>query len=235
MHPEHTPQLADDPPGDAELEALNQVRRAITRYGDKVALVSSFGAESAALLDIVARIDSATPVIFLDTLKLFGDTLDYRRDLVTRLGLTDVRDVRPDGAELAAEDPNGTLWRTDPDRCCHIRKVLPLERALTGFEAWFTGRKRHHGAERSLLPVVEFDGRRTKINPLASWSPADVDRYFEARGLPRHPLMEQGYLSIGCAHCTEPANDAAGDARAGRWAGRDKTECGIHGGYWDGK
>ena len=222
-------------------EAQTLIGQAIGHYGRRIALVSSFGAESAVLLHMVAQVDPATPVIFLDTYQLFGETLDYRRDLVDFLGLTDVRDVTPAPADLAAEDPDGTLWRRDPDRCCHIRKVLPLERALVDFDAWFTGRKQHHGGDRHDLPPVESDGRRTKFNPLATWTPQDIERYFEAHNLPRHPLLEQGYLSIGCAPCTQPVSQSLSeqlsgtvtDARAGRWQGRDKTECGIHAGYWD--
>ena len=216
-----------------EKAALDLIERSVDRFGPRLALVSSFGAESAVLLDLVARVDPATPVIFLDTLKLFGATLDYRRDLVARLGLADVRDIRPDVRDLAAEDPDGTLWQRDPDRCCALRKVAPLERALEGFDAWLTGRKQHHGGDRTALPEVEFDGGRTKVNPLAAWTPEDIDGYFETRDLPRHPLLEQGYLSIGCAPCTEPVADAAAGARSGRWNGRKKTECGIHAGYWD--
>jgi phosphoadenosine phosphosulfate reductase len=218
---------------DNEDNALDLIRRGLTRFGPQLALVSSFGAESAVLLDLVARVDPGTPVIFLDTLKLFGETLDYRRGLVARLGLTDVRDIQPAARDLTAEDPVGTLWRRDPDRCCRLRKVLPLERALEGFDAWFTGRKQHHGGERSSLPAVEFDGRRTRINPLANWSPGEIGAYFAARDLPKHPLSGQGYLSIGCEPCTEPVKDASAGPRSGRWNGRKKTECGIHAGYWD--
>jgi phosphoadenosine phosphosulfate reductase len=219
--------------GSPEEIALGLVRQTIGRYGQRVALVSSFGAESAVLLDLVARVDRATPIIFLDTLKLFGETLAYRRDLVAQLGLTDVRDVQPLAADIAAEDPDGSLWRTNPDRCCELRKVLPLDRAMDGFDAWFTGRKRHHGGDRASLPEVEFDGHRTKVNPLATWTPDDIDGYFAARRLPKHPLLAEGFLSIGCAPCTAPVADTGAGARSGRWNGRKKSECGIHAGYWD--
>ena len=202
--------------GDAA-EALALIRQSIARYGRRIALVSSFGAESAALLELVAEVDRATPVIFLDTYQLFGETLDYRRDLVDRLGLTDVRDITPDAADLAREDPDNTLWQRDPDRCCNIRKVRPLERALVDFDAWFTGRKQHHGGDRRDLPTVEFDGRRTKVNPLAAWTPDDIESYFVAQNSPRHPLIGRGYPSIGCAPCTQPLDEADEDARAGRW------------------
>ncbi len=193
----------------------------------RIALVTSFGAESAVLLHMVSEIDPALPVIFLDTGKLFGETLRYRDELVRRLGLTDVRSVAPDPADLKAVDPDGTLWAGRPDRCCHIRKVLPLQRALSGIDTWITGRKRYQGGERSRLAVVETQGGRVKVNPLANWSQGDIDGYFAAHGLPRHPLQADGYLSIGCMPCTDRASDPD-DARSGRWAGRGKTECGIH-------
>ena len=125
------------------------------------------------------------------------------------------------------EDRDGTLHRTDPDRCCFIRKTLPLNRALGGFKVWVTGRKRFHGAERTSLPLVEFDGRHVKVNPLTDWSEDDINRYFLERDLPYHSLTLEGYGSIGCAPCTRPL-EAGETGRAGRWAGLDKTECGIH-------
>lgn len=194
-----------------------------------LALVSSFGADAAVLLDLVARVDPAIPVLFLETGKHFGETLAYRHALAAHIGLTDVRDVRPDPADLARHDPDGTLAARDPDACCAIRKVWPLEMALDGFDGWITGRKRYQADTRAGLPVIEAaaDGR-LKINPLATWTADDIDRYYVARGLPRHPLYDAGYLSIGCAPCTRPV--AAGeDVRAGRWADTGKTECGIHG------
>lgn len=196
-------------------------------FAGRVAVVSSFGAESAVILSLVARVDPAVPVIFLDTGKHFPETLAYRDALVARLGLRDVRSVRPDRAALAAADPEGSLSRRQPDRCCHLRKVLPLRRALEGFAAWITGRKRYHGAARAALPCFEAVDGRIKINPLAAWSAEDVAAAHEAGDLPPHPLVASGYLSIGCAPCTRPGGDRAAP-RAGRWAALDKTECGIH-------
>lgn len=196
-------------------------------FPSRIALVSSFGAEAAVLLHMVAQVDPATPVLFLDTGKLFDETLAYRDALATRLGLTDLRSLRPDPATLAAQDDGGTLWFRDADACCRIRKVEPLERGLAGFAASINGRKRFQSATRSSIPLVEADGARLKFNPLAEWGPEQIEAYFRAHDLPRHPLVAQGYLSIGCAPCTQPV--AAGeDARAGRWRGQDKTECGIH-------
>lgn len=196
-------------------------------FPGRVALVSSFGAESAVLLDMVARIDPALPVLFLDTGKLFGETLRYRDRLVARLGLSDVRDIRPDPDLIAAEDPKGVLWASAPDRCCALRKVLPLARALEGFDAWITGRKRFQGGLRSHLPVIEAAEGRIKINPLARWQRADIEAYFAAHDLPRHPLEADGFLSIGCMPCTDRVAPGE-DLRAGRWRDQAKTECGIH-------
>lgn len=196
-------------------------------FPGRIALVSSFGIEAAVLLHMISTIDAATPVIFLDTGKLFGETLRYRDELVRRLGLIDVRSIQPDATRLATEDPAGSLWQSDPDRCCAIHKVEPLERALAGFDAWINGRKRHHSGTRSALPVVEAADGRIKINPLASWGPAEIDAYFAAHDLPRHPLEADGYRSVGCLPCSDRSQPGE-DARAGRWRGRDKTECGIH-------
>ena len=194
----------------------------------RIALVSSFGTESAVLLHLVAEIDKAAPVIFLDTGKLFPETLHYRDALVGRLGLLDVRSVRPNERALALADPAGKLWATDPDVCCWQRKVEPLDEALTGFPAWITGRKRFQGGLRGALPLIEqqSDGR-VKANPLVSWSAERLSRYMAEHDLPRHPLEGRGYRSIGCAPCTRPTAPGE-DPRDGRWAGRSKTECGIH-------
>jgi phosphoadenosine phosphosulfate reductase len=200
----------------------------LDRFPGKIALVSSFGTESAILLHMVSQVDRATPVIFLETGKLFAETLAYRDKLVARLGLTNVRSVRPSGKQLAAFDPDGRLWRQDPDLCCAIRKTNPLDEALDGFGAWITGRKRAQGGLRSGLNFVETgaDGRTT-VNPLAFWDDAQIEAYFARHKLPRHPLQAQGYTSIGCATCTlKPVPGE--DKRSGRWAGLDKTECGIH-------
>jgi phosphoadenosine phosphosulfate reductase len=193
----------------------------------KIALVSSFGTESAVLLHMVARIRPDLPVIFLDTGKLFGETQRYRDDLVSLLGLTDVRSVTPAPEALATHDPKGVLWSQDANACCYWRKTEPLNRALSGFEAWFTGRKAFQAATRAQLPVLELVEDKFKINPLVRWSKTEIDAYFAAYDLPRHPLEADGFLSIGCMPCTSPV--APGEnARAGRWRGNDKVECGIH-------
>lgn len=213
----------------AEADELTLLEATIHQvFPGQVALTSSFGAEAAVLLHLVAGIDPATPVIFLDTGKLFGETLRYRDTLVDRLGLRDVRSITPDPQRVEDLDADGVLWYGNPDMCCYIRKVEPLDRALAGFAATITGRKSFHGGARSGLPRVEAaDDGRFKINPLAQWRKADVDAYFAAHGLPRHPLEADGFLSIGCMPCTDRVAPGE-EVRAGRWRGRQKTECGIH-------
>jgi phosphoadenosine phosphosulfate reductase len=209
-------------------DARSVLRLAVEElFPGRIGLVSSFGTESAVLLHMLAEIDRTVPVIFLDTGRLFAETLVYRSELTDRLGLTDVRTLTPDPERLAAKDPHRALWMTNPDLCCHIRKTEPLQRALAGFDAWLTGRKRFQNATRADLPVFEADGPRIKVNPLAGWSPAELKGYAARHGLPEHPLVAKGYLSIGCVPCTSRVLPGE-DARAGRWRGLDKTECGIH-------
>jgi len=194
----------------------------------EMAVVSSFGAESAVLLHLVSRIDPAMPVLFLDTLKMFPETLAYRDELIARLGLTGVRNIRPDPEAIAKKDATELRWSYDPDGCCEIRKVIPLARAMEGFDSSITGRKGFQSSTRNGLPRFELDENgRMKLNPLASWAKPDLDAYFEAHDLPRHPLEAQGYLSIGCAPCTSIVKPGE-DPRAGRWRGWEKVECGIH-------
>ena len=197
----------------------------------RIAAVSSFGAESAVLLHLLASVDPAVPVLFLETGKHFPETLAYRDELAARLGLTNLISLTPDATELVARDENGLRWSYDPDGCCEIRKVRPLARALSQFDASFSGRKGFQSATRTGLPRFELDQTdsvgRLKVNPLADWSSQQIADYFTATGLPAHPLVEQGYLSIGCSPCTSKVLPGE-DARAGRWKGWDKSECGIH-------
>ena len=193
----------------------------------RVAAVSSFGSESAVLLDLVAAVDKDVPVIFINTQKIFGETLAYRDALAEQLGFTDLRVFRPNPRLLAAKDATSLRWSYDPDGCCDLRKVEPLRRALAPFDAWISGRKGFQSATRAALPRFELDEGRLKVNPLADWSKAAIDAAFEARQLPRHPLEAQGYPSVGCVPCTSQVQPGE-DPRAGRWRGWDKTECGIH-------
>jgi phosphoadenosine phosphosulfate reductase len=193
--------------------------------GDKFAVISSFGIESAVLLDLVASVDRTIPVIFLDTGELFDETHVYKAQLEAHLGLTDIRQILPTRVELAEADE---LWRRDADRCCHIRKVLPLQRAAEGFAVLADGRKRFHGANRATLSTFEEGAMGIiKVSPLARWSESDIEEHFQRRALPAHPLAAQNFRSVGCWPCSRAALPGEGP-RDGRWAGRTKAECGIH-------
>ena len=193
----------------------------------RVAIVSSFGTESAVLLDLVARADASVPVIFVDTLKMFPETLAYRDTLVERLGIRNASVVTPDSKVLAAKDESGLRWSYDPDGCCAIRKVEPMARAKAGLDAWISGRKAFQSSTRENVARFEVEEGRLKLNPLGDWVKADLEAYFAERDLPRHPLEAEGFLSVGCAPCTSKVLPGE-DPRAGRWRGWDKTECGIH-------
>lgn len=192
------------------------------------AIVSSFGAESAVLLHLIGCIQPDIPVIFLDTGKHFPETLAYRDTLIAAIGLTNVINVTPDPALLASRDATDLRWSYDPDGCCDIRKVIPLKRALARFDAQYTGRKGFQSATRTDLPRFEVEAGRLKVNPLADWDKARIDAYMAAHALPVHPLVAQGYPSIGCAPCTSRVQPGE-DPRSGRWRGWDKVECGLHG------
>ncbi|MCB1380538.1 MAG: phosphoadenylyl-sulfate reductase [Alphaproteobacteria bacterium] len=210
----------------AGLEGKALLAPVLRDFAGRAAVVSSFGAESAILLHMVAQVDPATPVLFIDTGKHFWETLSYRAMVIDKLGLTGVRSISPDPADLA-NDPDGTLHHTNSDLCCHIRKTRPLERALEGFDVVISGRKRYHGAARATLDFLSIADGRLKVEPLAGHSALDLEAYRKAHQLPPHPLTGLGYYSIGCEPCTAPGGNSA-DPRAGRWAGTDKTECGIH-------
>ena len=213
--------LRDASPAEVIATALQTVGR------EHLAVVSSFGTESAALLKVMAEVDPAIPVIFLDTGWLFEETLAYRDTLIATLGLRDVRSIKPVEETLSREDPDRELWFSDPDACCRIRKVEPLARALAPFSAWVNGRKRFQGGLRAAIPVVEDDGVRLKFNPFANTSREEIEAIYALAKLPPHPLAALGYLSVGCMPCTSRTSPDE-DARAGRWRGRTKTECGIH-------
>jgi phosphoadenosine phosphosulfate reductase len=213
--------LRDASPAEVIAAALQAVGR------EHLAVVSSFGTESAALLKVMADVDPAIPVVFLDTGWLFEETLAYRDTLIATLGLRDVRSIKPLEETLSRQDPDRELWFSDPDACCRIRKVEPLARALAPFSAWINGRKRFQGGLRVDIPVVEQDGVRLKFNPFADVSREAIEAIYTLAKLPPHPLAASGYLSVGCMPCTSRTSPDE-DARAGRWRGRAKTECGIH-------
>lgn len=209
-----------DPKGILELALKGE-------FAGKTAIVSSFGSESVVLLHMIAQIDPTTPVIFLNTGKLFGETLRYRDRLQDELGLVDVRSIGPHPADRAAQDPDGELWSKSTDACCNFRKVIPLKRALEGFSAQITGRKRFQTNARAQMEPVEFFEGRFRFNPLTDWTLADIEAYMAEHNLPAHPLVEDGYPSIGCMPCTRRVLSGEG-YRDGRWSGLDKDECGIH-------
>jgi phosphoadenosine phosphosulfate reductase len=229
------PERASDLPPAEQLDlALRRaapadiVAAALAIVGRKrLALVSSFGTESAALLKVMTEVDASIPVIFLDTGWLFEETLAYRDRLIATLGLRDVRTIKPQEEALSREDGDRDLWFSDPDACCRIRKVEPLARALKPFDAWINGRKRFQGGQRAGIAVVENDGARLKFNPFANVSREQIEAIYREANLPPHPLAAKGYLSVGCMPCTGGTSPDE-DTRAGRWRGRPKTECGIH-------
>ena len=208
-------------PAEVIVTALHEVGR------DRLAVVSSFGSESAALLKIAADVDPAIPVVFLDTGWLFPETLAYRDTLTKLLGLSDVRTIHPLNEMLDHEDKDRDLWFANPDQCCFIRKVEPLARALKPFGGWINGRKRFQGGDRAEIAVVEADGERLKFNPLANVSAEELKALYATMNLPLHPLVASGFTSIGCMPCTTRTRPGE-DPRAGRWRDRDKIECGIH-------
>lgn len=216
----------------AELSAVEFLTTILRdEFKDEICVVSSFGAESAVLLHMVAQIDPTTPVIFLNTGKLFGETLRYRDRLQTLLGLTDVRSIGPHPIDLAEKDSNEDLWQKNNDLCCHIRKFLPQQRALKGYKALLTGRKRFQTTQRSSMQRIEIDDEaaaRFRVNPIADFTLDDLQAYLETHKLPKHPLVKDGYLSIGCMPCTDKVIEG-NDYRSGRWSEQEKEECGMHG------
>ncbi len=211
--------------------SATDVLRAALKAVPNLALVSSFGAESVALLHLASMVERDLPVLFIDTEMLFAQTLVYQHELSERLGLRNVTIIR--AADAAQHDPDGTLHQTDPDACCALRKTIPLRTALSSFDGWITGRKRFQSGTRAALGFFEVEAGtddtapRIKVNPLAYWNPSDVQDYITENRLPRHPLVARGYPSIGCAPCTSPVAKGE-DPRAGRWRDTQKDECGIH-------
>ncbi len=207
--------------------AAEVLRHAVREaFPGRIAMLSSFGAEAAVALHLLSEAAPQTPVLFLDTGMHFGQTAAHRDALAARLGLVDVRVIAPAGA--AAADPRGDLWRTDPDACCDLRKVRPLAAALPGFDCLIGGRKRFHGEGRARLPLYDLVDGQVRLNLLADWDAARLEAHRRAHDLPQHPLVAQGFRSIGCWPCSRPGEAGDAGVRDGRWAGREKTECGIH-------
>jgi len=199
--------------------ATAAIEWAAERFGDGLVLASSF--QDCVLIDLAAQVVPDIEVVFLDTQYHFAETLWYVETVRRRYNLN-LRIVEP---EVTPDD----RWLDDPDGCCAARKVVPMAKALAGRTAWMTGLRRDEAPTRTKTPVVGYDVGRgmVKINPIADWTAIDVQRYAQDRSLPEHPLREKGYASIGCWPCTRPVAEGE-DARAGRWAGLDKLECGLH-------
>jgi phosphoadenosine phosphosulfate reductase len=198
------------------------------RFAPDAALLSSFGTESVVLLHMVSEVARDMPVFFLETGYHFKETLEYKKALIELLNLN-VIDLK---SEMSREEFisrfGEDLYRWDPDSCCEINKVAPLQKALVGLRAWISGIRRAQGPERKQVGVLEeYPGRPYKLNPLANWTSKETWAYIQKHSLPTHPLYDKGYTSIGCWPCTRPPMKGEDD-RAGRWANRVKTECGIH-------
>lgn len=223
-----------------DVEKLNQdfetkkpqeiIAWAIKQFAGKIALTSSFGPESGTLLHMVSEIDKSVPVLFLETGYHFPETLEYKKKLTDRFGLTQVLDLKADTErkKKVVEEYQGVPYEKNPDLCCQINKVEPLDAALKNYSAWMSGiRRRQTDFRKSIRIIEEYEGGIYKISPLANFTSREAWWYLKEHQIPQHPLYEKGYLSIGCWPCTRPVQEGD-DERSGRWAGKAKKECGIH-------
>ena len=176
---------------------------------------------------MISEIDRSLPIILLNTNYLFKETIEYKDYLISKFDFSNFKEISPRAEDLKINDSKGTLWKKDPDLCCNIRKVLPLQKELQKYDAWVSGRKSYHEGERKNLEFFEYINQKIVINPLAKVNQNFVNSYFKLYNIDRHPLFEAGYLSIGCIHCTTKAS-VTDSPRSGRWADKIKTECGIH-------
>ncbi len=203
---------------------------AAREFSGRLAMTSSFGPESGVLLHLVSRADPHIPVLFLETGYHFPETLKYKEDLAKLFGLKKVIELRADPAkknELVVKHA-GVPYEKDPDACCYLNKVEPMDAALKNYGAWMSGIRRHQTDFRKSIRIVEeYEGGLYKISPLANFTSRDAWWYLKEHNIPQHPLFEKGYLSIGCWPCTRPIQ-AGDDERSGRWAGKSKKECGLH-------
>jgi len=216
------PDLAELQAVSADLEqrpATAAIEWAHERFGDDLVLAASF--QDCVLIDLASQVAPGIEVVFLDTQYHFAETLWYIEQVKARYDLN-LRTLEP-------EVPRDDRWLADPEACCRVRKVEPMARALEGKDAWMTGLRRGEASSRVTTPVAHYDIARdlVKVNPIATWTDADVAGYVAERGLPVHPLADKGYASIGCWPCTRPI-EQGDDPRAGRWAAFDKRECGLH-------
>jgi phosphoadenosine phosphosulfate reductase len=204
------------------------------RFGEQLAASSSFQTQSIPLLHIISTICPRVPIYFLDTGFHFPETLGFRVAVARRFRLT-VIDLRCDLGHAGFVERFGQMYSHDPDRCCYVNKVEPMRRALGAHSAWVTGIRRDQTESRSAVPVISVGGDGSyKIAPMAAWTAADIAQYIDANDLPAHPLAARGFRSIGCQPCTRAVRPDDPD-RDGRWHGTEKTECGLHAGYWEPK
>ena len=212
----------------SKLNAFNLLKIMIKKiFLKKIVVTSSFGAESIVILHLVSRIDKNIAIIFLNTGKLFPETLEYLNKVKKILNLKNIKVQKPSLKDLRINDPKGLLHKSNPELCCKLRKVVPLEHAIAPYKGWINGRKRFHGLERSNIKKIEKLNSIIKINPLADWNFKKITNYIKKYKLPEHPLVEKGYKSIGCVPCTSKI--AEDDShRSGRWKNLKKNECGIH-------
>jgi phosphoadenosine phosphosulfate reductase len=212
---------------DLEPASAEEVLRfAVDRFHPRLYVACSFQKEASVIMDLLLRIEPEARFFTLDTGVLFDETYATWRRVEEHYGITVDRYAGLSLEQQAAEHGDA-LWTRDPDRCCSIRKIAPLEDALADVDAWISGLRRNQSAGRANTPKLGWDRKHGlwKLNPLADWTERDVWSYIVANEVPYHPLHDRGYSSIGCTHCTRP-----GGARDGRWAGTDKIECGIHAG-----
>ena len=196
-------------------------------FKNKIVYVCSFGTESAIILHMISKIDRSMPIILLNTNYLFKETIEYKDYLISKFEFSNFKEISPNSEDLKIYDRKGNLWKKNPDLCCNIRKVLPLQKELKKYDAWVSGRKSYHEGERKNLEFFEYINRKIVVNPLAKVNQSFVNSYFKINNIDRHPLFEAGYLSLGCTHCTVKTS-VIDSPRSGRWADKIKTECGIH-------
>jgi phosphoadenosine phosphosulfate reductase len=201
----------------------------VERFGDSIALASSFGAEDVVLIDMAARVQPRFRVFTLDTDFLFPETYQLIGRIENKYGVQIERSQSRLTPQQQEEQFGPQLWKSNPDQCCNLRKVEPLKAKLAGLQAWVTGIRRDQTANRRNAGKIEFDSSfgLVKLNPLADWTSAQVWQYIRENRVPYNPLHDSGYPSIGCTHCTRQVSESE-DLRSGRWAGLQKTECGLH-------
>ncbi len=206
------------------------LRWAVQEFRPNIAVSSSFQTESIALLHRVSQIDPRIKILFLETGFHFQETLDFKKLVIEKLGLTNVVELKadPKRREELMKQYQNEPYKHNPDLCCQINKVEPLDRAIEGLDAWISGIRRSQSETRKDIRIIEeYQNGLYKINPLANVTSGDIWWYIRQHNLPKHELFDKGYLSIGCWPCTKPVQPGD-DERSGRWAGKEKTECGIH-------